>query len=109
MKKTVIIRIFVGLAFIIAGLIVVIATRPADFRVTRTANFSASPATLFAQVNDLQKWNDWSPWAKLDPAAKNTFEGPTAGEGAIFAWAGNNEVGEGRMTIIESRADELIR
>ena len=46
---------------------------------------------------------------KLDPAVKNTFEGPSAGTGAIFRWAGNNKVGEGNMTITESRPNELIR
>ena len=46
---------------------------------------------------------------KLDPAAKNTFQGPESGVGAIFSWAGNNEVGEGKMTITESRPNELIR
>lgn len=108
-KKTIIIRILVGLAFIIGGLIVVVATRPGEFRVTRTATIPAPPSAVFAQINDLQQWNAWSPWAKLDPAAKNTFEGPTSGKGAIFAWAGNNDVGEGRMTIIESQPDELVR
>ena len=61
-----------------------------------------------AQVNDLQNWNSWSPWAKLDPNVKNTFSGPTAGTGACFAWAGNSQVGEGNMTITESRPNELV-
>jgi hypothetical protein len=52
---------------------------------------------------------DWSPWAKLDPNAKNSFEGPESGEGAIFRWAGNDEVGEGSMTITESKPSELVR
>jgi hypothetical protein len=60
-------------------------------------------------VNDFHNWEAWSPWAKLDPAAKATFEGPSAGTGAIFKWAGNKEVGEGSMTITESRPSDLIR
>ena len=40
-------------------------------------------------MNDFHKWDAWSPWAKLDPNAKTAFEGPSAGEGAVFAWAGN--------------------
>src|SRR5262249_1891276 len=47
--------------------------------------------------------------AKLDPNAKTTFEGPSAGEGAVFAWAGNSQIGEGRMTLTQSRPAELIR
>ena len=36
------------------------------------------------------------------------FEGTSAGTGAIFKWAGNDEVGEGGMTITESRAPESV-
>jgi len=48
-------------------------------------------------------------WAKLDPAAKVTFEGAPTGQGAVFTWAGNDEVGEGRMTLTESRPDDYIK
>jgi hypothetical protein len=64
---------------------------------------------VFEQVNDLQKFQDWSPWAKIDPQYKVTYDGPPAGSGASFAWAGNRQVGEGRMTVIESRPSELVR
>ena len=64
---------------------------------------------IFPLVNELRNWEAWSPWAKLDPAAKNTYEGPPAGTGAAFGWSGNNKVGEGRMLITESRPNELVR
>ena len=69
----------------------------------------ATAGVVFAEVNDLHKWADWSPWAKLDPTMKQTYEGAAAGTGAIYSWAGNKDVGEGRMTITESRSNELIR
>jgi hypothetical protein len=97
------------LAVIIIGLLIVIALRPSEFHVVRTARIPATPAIVFDQINDFHKWEAWSPWAKLDPAAKNSFEGKSAGTGAVFAWSGNRNVGEGRMTIIESRPSDLIR
>lgn len=102
-------KILLSAALVIAGLLVVVALQPDDFRVTRSAVISAPAPAVFEQINNFQRWNDWSPWARLDPQAKNTFEGPPSGVGATFAWAGNHEVGEGRMTITESRAAELIR
>ena len=60
-------------------------------------------------MNDFHKWEAWSPWAKLDPNSKVSFEGPQAGEGTAMAWAGNGEVGVGKMTLIESRANELVK
>ena len=102
-------KILAVLAAIIVVLVIVVALQPADFRIARSATFAAAPATVFAQVNDLHKFQDWSPWAKIDPAAKATFEGPSAGTGASFSWAGNMEVGEGTMTITESHPSDLIR
>jgi hypothetical protein len=64
---------------------------------------------VFAEVNDFHNWEAWSPWAKLDPGMKKTYEGAPAGTGAIFRWSGNRQIGEGSTTIIESRPSELIR
>ena len=75
----------------------------------RQGILSAPAAVVFAQVNDLHKWEAWNPWLKLDPACKMTYEGPAAGTGASYTWAGNNKIGEGCMTITESRPNELIR
>jgi hypothetical protein len=102
-------KILLGLAFIIVAFVVVVALQPSQYRVVRSASIAAAPAVLFAQVNDLHRWQAWSPWEKLDPAMKRTFEGPPVGQGATYAWSGNKDVGEGRMTIIESRPNDLIR
>ena len=101
-----IILILIAIAVII--FIIIAAMQPSDFRVTRTVTISAPATAVFAQVNELQKWDAWSPWAKLDPEARNSFEGPASGVGAIMRWAGNNKVGQGSMTIMESRPDEFI-
>jgi hypothetical protein len=102
-------KILMGVAVVILALAAFVATRPEEFSVSRTASFAAPAPAVFAQVNELRKWHAWSPWAKKDPNAKETYDGPAAGAGAIMSWAGNNEVGEGRMTIVESRPAELVR
>jgi len=89
--------------------LLVVAMRPAEFRITRSATIGAPPAVVFAQVNELRKWDAWSPWIKLDPDAKSVFEGPAAGVGSVMSWSGNNKIGEGRMSLIESRPSELVR
>ena len=101
--------IHMALAAIVVVFVVVVALQPSEFRIVRSATISAPAPAVFAQVNDFHNWEAWSPWAKLDPAAKATFEGPSTGTGAIFKWAGNKEVGEGSMTITESRPSDLIR
>ncbi|MGH7956135.1 MAG: SRPBCC family protein [Opitutaceae bacterium] len=102
-------KILLGIAAVLVAFAVVVAFQPAEFQVVRTTTIAAGPAVVFSEVNDFHQWNAWSPWAKLDPAMKQTHEGAPAGTGAIYSWAGNREVGEGRMTITESRPNELIR
>ncbi len=103
------IKILIGVAVVIVVLVVIISMRPDEFRVTRSATISAPSQAVFDQVNDFHKWEAWSPWAKLDPSASNSFEGATNGVGAGFSWSGNNKVGAGRMTIAESRPPEYIK
>ena len=102
-------KILLGFAALLVVFLVVVAMQPNEYRVARTAAVAAPPDRVFAQVNDFHNWEAWSPWAKLDPNAKATFEGPRSGQGAVFMWAGNDEVGEGRMTLTESRPNDLIR
>jgi len=90
-------------------LIIVVARQPSDFIVARTISLSAPVSRVFVQVNNLRNWDAWSPWAKLDPNSKIEFTGPDDGIGANMRWSGNNKVGVGGMTIIESRPDEFIR
>ena len=101
--------ILLVLVLVIAAFLIAAATRPDHFSVTRSTIIQAPPATVFALVNDFHQWEDWSPWAKVDPNAKNSFEGPASGVGAVFKWSGNNDVGEGGMTITESKPAELIK
>ena len=101
--------ILLALAFIAILFIVVVAGQPDEFKVCRSANISAPPEKVFPQVNDLHKWEAWSPWAKLDPNAKHSFEGAASGTGAAMSWSGNKKIGEGRMTITGSQANEVIR
>ena len=103
------IKILIVVAVIVVVFVIVVVLQPSEYRVARTATLSAPPTAVFTQVNDFHKWAAWNPWGKIDPAMKQNYEGAPAGVGAIYKWAGNNEVGEGRMAITESRPSDLIR
>ncbi len=102
-------KIFLILVVVIGVLVLVVASRPSEFSITRSAVMSAPAQKVFEQVNDFHKWEAWSPWAKMDPNAKNTFSGAASGTGAGFRWEGNNDVGVGSMLITESVPGETIR
>ena len=102
-------KVLLGVAVVVVLLAVVIALQPSQYRVARTATMAAPAPVVFAQVNDFRNWEAWNPWGTIDPAMKQTYAGAPSGVGAVYTWAGNREVGEGRMTMVESRPHELIR
>ena len=101
------IRILIGLAVILAGLAVVISRKPSHFEVTRSMVMPVPADKVFPLVNDLHRWEGWSPWVKMDPDSKATYEGPASGIGASMSWVGK-KTGEGRMTVTDSRPNELV-
>lgn len=102
------IPILIALVLIVVVLVIIVALQPADFCITRSATINATPEKVFPMVNDFHRWDDWSPWAKIDPAMKSTYSGSPAGEGAIYEWSGNNKVGQGRMTLLQSKPHEYV-
>jgi hypothetical protein len=104
-------KILIGLVVVLGIFAVIVATRPETVRVERSATIAAPADVTFAFVNDLHQWNGWSPWAKLDPNQKTTYEGPANGVGASMSWVGNDKVGEGKMTISDSKpnADVAVK
>lgn len=101
-------KILIVVVVLLVVLVAVIATRPAEFTVTRSAKIAAAPAVVFPLVNDFHAWADWSPWDSMDPGMKKTYSGAAAGAGATYEWSGNDKVGMGRMTILESKPDERV-
>lgn len=102
-------RILLVIVAVVLAFIGYVALQPSTFSIERSAIVVAPVERVFGEVNDFHNWQQWSPWAKLDPDAKATFEGPASGEGAIFRWAGNEKVGEGSMKVLESRPNEHIK
>jgi hypothetical protein len=93
---------------VVVVLAIVVARRPDDFRITRALAIAAPASVAFAQVNDLHRWQAWSPWEGIDANLKRTYEGPAAGVGAGYAWEGQ-KTGAGRMTIAQSQEPTSVR
>jgi uncharacterized protein YndB with AHSA1/START domain len=78
------------------------AMKPDTFTVKRSASIKAPPEKIFPLINDYKNWTQWSPWENRDPNLKRTYSGAPSGEGAIYAWEGNKNVGSGRMEIVDT-------
>lgn len=102
-------KILAVLVLAIIGFCGYVATLPAEYRYERSLTIAAPVDAIFPHVNSQKGWEKWSPWAKLDPEMKVTYEGPDAGVGSVGHWEGNKEVGKGSSTIVESVTNERIK
>jgi uncharacterized protein YndB with AHSA1/START domain len=102
-------KIALVIVVLVAALLAFAATKPDSFRVQRTASIKAPPEKIFPLISDLKRWNAWSPWEKLDPAMKRTHSGAASGKGAVYEWAGNGEVGAGRMEIVAAAPPSALK
>jgi hypothetical protein len=101
-------KILGGLAAAVAVFLLVASFQPAQFTLSRSITVQAPPATCFNQVDNFHHWENWSPWAKMDPGMQTAYDGPVSGEGAIYSWMGNGKVGAGQMKITKSQPSQLI-
>ncbi|QGX39593.1 SRPBCC family protein [Permianibacter aggregans] len=83
---------------------------PSSVQVERSVVINASPEQVFNKLNDLQQFNEWSPWYGMDPKAQYSYEGPATGAGAKMIWKSEDpNVGAGSQEIVESTPYTLIR
>lgn len=101
-------KILLGLILIATVIVALALMRPDTFEVKRTIVIQAPPAKISGYLNDFHQWTVWSPWERLDPGMRRTFSGPPRGQGAVYAWSGNDDVGEGRMEIVDDGAPSRI-
>src|SRR3979490_1411270 len=104
-----IVIIAVVLAVAIAVVLILAATKPDTLRVQRAITVKAPAEKIFPLINDFHQWRTWSPYEHKDPALKRTYSGAESGKGAVYAWEGNNNVGSGRMEILETSVPSKIR
>ena len=66
---------------------------------TKEGNFNTQ--CVIDQISDLNKWNNWSVWHKMDPNMKIVYGATTTGKGASYSWEGNAKVGKGNLEITD--------
>jgi uncharacterized protein YndB with AHSA1/START domain len=106
------VEIIAIVAVVLAGAVAIVlglaATKPGTFSVWRATTVKAPPEKIFSLINDFHQWGSWSPYENKDPAMKRSYSGAAAGRGAVYAWDGNNNIGSGRMEILDSSAPSKI-
>ena len=86
----------------VAAILIYASTKPDSFRVERSAAMNVPPEKIFPYIEGLKRWTEWSPYEGRDPAMKRAYSGAESGKGAVYEWDGNDDVGKGRMEIVDS-------
>jgi hypothetical protein len=102
-------KILLAVALLVVAAAAFVSIQPSTFRVSRAAVMAAPADALYARIADFHAWQAWSPWERLDPAQRREITGAPSGKGAVYFWSGNDQVGEGRMTIVDARPGELAK
>jgi uncharacterized protein YndB with AHSA1/START domain len=76
-----ILRLASGIAILVALVLMFAATRPGTFRVQRSIEIDAPPATVFALINDFHNWSRWAPQDKEDLSMQRSYSGAARGKG----------------------------
>ncbi len=88
----------IGIA--ILALLIISFFLPSKTHVERTATIKATPEVVFGLIDDLHKWEMWSPWHKIDPNMKLEYINSGIGKGAAYKWRSDNKnVGNGELSI----------
>jgi len=96
-------RILLGL-IVIFLLIALLA--PKHHFITRETVINAPKELIYDQINDLKKWDTWSPWEQSDATIKKTYGPETEGKGSYYKWDSKHS-GQGKVTITSASADSI--
>lgn len=79
------------------------------FTIERRAEIVAPAAVVFAQLEDLHRWNDWFPWVEIDAhVTRHVHSGAAKGVGAKYEWESDNKSGSNRLTLVESHPPDHV-
>ncbi|MEM9417117.1 MAG: SRPBCC family protein [Bacteroidota bacterium] len=96
-------RISIGIVALVLLFLIVGKFLPSKHHVERSITINTPASVVFAEVNCYKNFNNWSPWANIDPNGKVSYEGPEAGVGSKMIWSSkNSKVGNGTQTIVVS-------
>lgn len=106
--KKVLIGVAVVLGLALVGLVGAVAMQPDVMHVERSTIVAAEAVDVAPLAGDLHEFVKWDPWSDLDPNSTTEFSDPSTGVGAWYSWKGNDQVGEGKMTITAVEEGKVV-
>lgn len=106
MKKA--LKTFVVLIVLIIGLFFIIPLfLDTEYSLKRTVVVDAGKEKVKAYMVNFENFQEWSPWAEMDSVMEIEISGEPGTVGSSYEWEGNDDVGEGTMTITAVSEDTV--
>lgn len=104
-------RIILIVLLVLFGVFVILnAALPKNVQVSRELVMDDSPEAIYAQISDVQNWQNWSVWYEIDPDAEFVYSDPSNGVDAWYSWNSENpNLGVGKLTIVETEEPRAVR
>jgi uncharacterized protein YndB with AHSA1/START domain len=106
--KKIILSLLAIVVLAIAGILVAAGLQPSDYHVERSITIDAPREQVYALITDFERYGEWSPWEKLDPAMKKNVSGKPGEVGTRYAWEGNDQAGQGTMTVTAAQPPDRV-
>lgn len=100
-------RLIFGILLLVLVMVAVAFALPNQVSVERSTVINSLEADIFPYLNNLKKFNSWSPWAARDPETHYVFTGPVRGKGARMEWD-SDTVGTGTMEITATELNKSV-
>ena len=99
----------IGVITFVVLFLVIALILPSNYSLQRTTTINASIAKVFQQINDIQQYENWSPWIATDSTCKIHIHpsATTVGQGATYDWTSKLS-GSGTFTITKSQNHKHI-
>ncbi len=102
-------KIFAGIMGFFALVFLVSLFFPRQYKIERSAVINLPVQETYAYLNQIENWQEWSPWNKnLDSTMSFFYSQHKTGTGAAQYFKGDL-IGVGRFRIIENIANEKIK
>ncbi len=96
----------VVLGIIVLGIIILCIIEPKELNITRSIVIAAPKEVVWDKIVHYKSWPEWSAWHRMEPDMKITYAGEDGKEGSSYHYSGN-QVGEGIMTNVGTKADQM--
>jgi len=104
--------VFAKIAISIVALLVIflgyVSTRESKFNYVRSGVIKAPAEKIYPYISDFKLGGEWSPYEKVDPNMKKTYEGTPGQPGHKMSFQGNKDAGSGRIEILNAVPNESV-